>query len=490
MRRTVPDRRPPFACGNRRFAAVLGTLIVLGAVASNSFAGPVPLPRLRGPLPDPVARGIRVWDVSQLNYVASEFLVSGRASVYAPIDMADSRAMSFSDRVNTRQLAKQTSYTPKLRQPSRPYTTRIIVYRPGDPKRFSGNVIMEITHPAGGGFAAVWGSLNGFFIAHGDAYVVVQHPLTFQSLRAADPQRYGSLREADPTQVWGMVAQVGALIRSDSPASPLAGYSVKYLFLTGYSYTGVGTATFADYYHDGATLAGGAPVFSGYLPFANGTYVRPLDVPVIRVNTQSDFNSYGGLANRRMDSDAPAYRYRLYEVAGASHVNSSPTILPEATPPRPVRLRQAAGLPPGGGMKSCLAHFPPGAQPNSLPLDYVLAQAFLNMYRWVGDGVAPPRTPFIATGADGKPKLDRNGNAIGGLRLPALTVPAATYGIAPGACWLLGYVVPFTRAKMKALYGTRAAYAADVQRAAAEDAARGLISASAARAITARARAR
>jgi hypothetical protein len=480
---------PLFACGKRRFATALGTLIVFGAIAS-SFARPVPLPTLRGPLPNPVARGIRVWDVSQLDYLASEFLVSGRANVYAPIDMADSRAMSFSDRVNTRELAKQTSYTPKLRQPSLPYTTRIIVYRPKDPKRFSGNVIMEITHPAGGGFAAVWGSLNGFFIAHGDAYVVVQHPLTFQSLRSADPNRYGSLGEADPTQVWGMVAQVADLIRSDSPESPLAGYHVKYLFLTGYSYTGVATATFADYYHDGATLASGAPVFNGYLPFANGMYVRPLDVPVIRVNTQSDFNSYGGLANRRTDSDAPADRYRLYEVAGASHVNSSPTILPEATPPRPLKLRQAAGLPKGSGMKSCLAHFPPGARPNSLPLDYVLAQAFLNMYRWVGDGLAPPRTPFIATGADGKPKLDRNGNAIGGLRLPGLTVPAAKYGIAPGACWLLGYEVPFTSAKMKALYGTRDAYAADVQRAAEEDVARRLISASAARTITAKARAR
>jgi hypothetical protein len=140
-------------------------------------------------------------------------------------------------------------------------------------------------------------------------------------------------------------------------------------------------------------------------------------------------------------------------------------------------------------MKSCLAQLPRDAQPNTLPLNYVLAEAFLNMYRWVHDGLAPPRTPFIATGADGKPKLDRNGNAVGGLRLPGLAVPATTYDIARRACWLLGYEMPFTTAKMKAMYGTRGAYAADVQRAAYEDVGRRLISAAAARAIIARAKA-
>ncbi|MGA7540120.1 MAG: alpha/beta hydrolase domain-containing protein, partial [Steroidobacteraceae bacterium] len=134
------------------------------------------------------------------------------------------------------------------------------------------------------------------------------------------------------------------------------------------------------------------------------------------------------------------------------------------------------------------ASVPPGAQRNTLPLSYVLAQAFLNMYRWVNDGIAPPRTPFIATLANGNPKLDRNGNALGGLRLPELMVPAATYGIAPGACFLLGYKVPFRTMKMKAIYGTKGAYVADLERAAREDVARRLISRAAARAIVAKAR--
>lgn len=479
----------PFLSKRHLRAVTILPVLLVAIAAAPCLARPVPLPKLQGPLPNPITDGIRVWNVTGLNYTASEYLLSGRADVNAPVTMADSRSMSFSDRVNTRELAKQASYVPRVRERNVPYTTRIIVYKPKDTRRFSGNVIFEITHPAGGGFAAVWGMLNGFFIAHGDAYVVVQHPLTFRSLRVADPKRYGSLQAADPTQVWGMVAQVGALIRSDSPESPLAGYRVRNLFLTGYSYTGVATATFADYYHQTARLASGRPIFSGYLPFANGTYVRPLDVPVIRVNTQSDFNSYGGLSNRREDSDAAGDRYRLYEVAGASHVNRSPVILPSATRPRPVKLEQAPGLPKGGGMQKCLAQFPRGARSNTLPLNYVLAQAFLNMYRWVNDGIAPPRTPFIATLANGKPKLDRNGNAIGGLRLPELMVPSATYGIAPGPCFLLGYEVPFTTAKMRSLYGSRAAYVREVEQAAQQDVATRLISASSARLIVAKAKA-
>ncbi len=472
-----------------RSAILSGALILWGVIAPACFAGAVPLPTLKGPLPSPVREGIRVWGVANLGYSASEYLVSGYANVYAPVSMADSRVMSMSASVNTRQLARQTDYVPKLMRRNAAYTTRIIVYEPSDPAKFSGNVVMEITHPAAGGIAIVWRMLNGFFIAHGDAYVVVQHPLTFRALRQADPARYGSLHAVDPTQIWGMVAQVGALIRSASPRSPLAGYRVRNLFLTGYSYTGVATATFADYYHDGARLGNGAPIFSGYLPFASAMYVRPLDVPVIRVNTQSDFNSYGGLENRREDSDAPNDRYRLYEVAGASHANESPVMLPHATPPRPIKLRQAAGLPKGGAMARCQARFPRGAMPNTLPLNYVLAGAFLDMYRWVNEGVVPPRTPFIATGPNGRPKLDHNGNALGGLRLPGLMVPAATYGIAPGECWLLGYEVPFAATKMKSMYGTHQAYVADVERAAREDGERRLIPADTVRAIVTQAEA-
>jgi hypothetical protein len=153
-----------------------------------------------------------------------------------------------------------------------------------------------------------------------------------------------------------------------------------------------------------------------------------------------------------------------------------------------VKVQQDAGLPKLGPMQ-CMADMPRGFQPDSVAVNYVIAEAFVNMYRWVDGGVSPPRTPFIATGPDGKARLDANGNAIGGLRLPALAVPTATYGIGTGECFLLGYQVPFAVAKLRALYGTHRNYVRDVERAARKDAEDRLISVKAERAIVARAQA-
>lgn len=461
----------------KRTRTSIRVLIVSGLMYSSAGIAQVSPVRVDGPMAHPVRNGIGVWAVRRLGYDVSEYLVSGRANVYAPVSMAD--ALNMSSRNNVRDLEKHGAYRPKLLSGDVPYTTRIVVYRPRDPKRFSGNVIFEITHPAEGGRLIVWRMLNGFFIKHGDAFVEIQHPLTFSSLRSADPARYGALHSADPTQLWGMVAQVGALIRGQGASSPLRGYHIRSLYLTGYSYTGVAAATFADYYHDQARLENGAPIFSGYLPFANAMYVKPLDVPVIRVNTQSDFNSFDGTRNRREDSDGKSGRYRLYEVAGASHVNEAPVIQPSARPPRYVKLKQAAGL-PDFSVRKCVEAFPHGNRPNDVPLNYVLEQAFLDMYRWVDDGVPPPRVAFIATNASGGARLDGNGNVLGGLRLPALAVPAATYGVGHGRCFLFGYRVPFSAKKMRRLYGTPQAYVRTVARAARADARMHLITSSAA----------
>ena len=464
---------------------VLGVLLLSSLFMPAAAADAVPLPTVEGPLPAPVTEGIRVWGgLGRFGYTVAEYLVSGRANVYQPVSMADARRMM--DRDNVKDLARHDRYVAQLRRANAPYTTRILVYRPEDPAKFSGEVVAEITHPGGGGRALVFGMVNGALLSHGDAYVTIEHPLTFHGMKIADPARYGRLQAADATQIWGMVAQVGALLRSDSSKSPLRGYRVRNLFLTGYSFTGVATATFADYYHDDARMQNGAPIFDGYLPFANAMYVKPLDVPVIRLNTQSDFNSFGGVANRRQDSDAAGDRYRLYEVAGASHANASPVPLPEAAPPRPIKLQEDPGLPKFAPQK-CLRDMPHGSRPDTMPINYAIAQAFLDMYRWVNGGTPPPRTPFIATGRDGQALLDANGNAIGGLRLPAMIAPAAAYGTGRGDCFLFGYQLPFATEKMKARYGTHANYMRSVERAAREDAARRLISAAAARAIVAQA---
>jgi len=248
-----------------------------------------------------------------------------------------------------------------------------------------------------------------------------------------------------------MLRQAGAALRSGE-GGLLPGLAVKRILMTGYSYTGVATATFANYHHASAVFAG-HPIFDAYLPMADAQYVRPLDVPVMRLNTQSDFNGFGGLANRRPDDPL----YRQYEVAGASHVTVPPPA-DAATPPAAGQIPTPQGQ-PHFDEAQCRAAFPPGSRANDFPLDLVQAAMFDNMDRWLRFKQAPPPSAFIETQADGSTRVDAWGNALGGVRYPQVAVPVARYGVgSTGPCLLFGYTAPFTPGECKKLYADHAHY--------------------------------
>jgi len=445
---------------HRRIFALIVSLIV-GIGISTATLAAVNLPAVVGPLPDTVHRGTMVWNVDKLDYVAEEYLVSGTADIYAPVNMADAPDMRTRDA--PKDMARRPDYSRAALKAGQPYTTRIIVYRPKDRARFSGNVILETAHPLHGGLAIVWSQLSGYFAQHGDAYVGIQHPVTFDSIRGTDPTRYAKLSATDPTQLWGMIAQVAALVRNDRPSSPLHGFAVRYVFLTGYSLTGVAATTFADFHHESARLADGRPVIDGYLSMANALYARPIDVPVIRLMTQSDFNSFEGLNNRGEDSDSPVGRYRLWEVAGASHLNSAPVIQPSAAAWVSAKIVAEPPNLPQFSPDRCAKSFPAGSGPNTLPLNFVMVAAFDHLYAWVRRGERPPHAPRIETLPDGRPKTDASGNVLGGIRLPDISVPAATYGTGTGPCFLFGYRAPYTVARMRSLYTTQEQYTRAVE---------------------------
>ncbi len=406
-----------------------------------------PMPAITGPLSGP---GAVVWDVSALGYVAEEYLIAGEADLTEPVTMADAPDMSKRDTpadLGRREFPLVTTAK------ARPYVTRMIVYRPADPARASGRVIVESLHPSGGGRPTVWGFLNGFFLGAGDTHVSLQHPLTIPGLAASDPARYGMLRAEHPSQIWGMLAAAARLIKAGGAQNPLRGQRVTHLVLTGYSYTGVAAATFANFHHDRARLADGRPLFDAYLPMANATYVRPLDVPVLRMNTQSDYSSNGGYKNRRADDE----RYRLYEVPGAAHRRSdlapsqpfavTPALLPDAVQPGHIARPDA-----------CQAGFPADAHGNDFPLFGYAGAAFANLYDWLDKAVSPPPGAWIDCDETGVTRLDSLGNALGGLRSVEIEVPAASYGIGSGACLLDGYTRPLPPDRLRALYGTPADY--------------------------------
>ena len=454
-----------------RRSALVGTCAVLLTGGSRAQTSETPKwPSLTGPLSEP-SKGRLIWDVSAEGYIAQEFLLLGQAAIFEPVSMAD--AVDMATRDHTADQGRRNFDRKRISGPQ-PYVTRLVVYTPADPARCSGNVIVETAHPGGGGSNLVWEQANSGFMAAGDAYVVVAHPVTLPGLAAADQGRYGKLHAQHPTQLWGMLADTAKLVRTES-AALLRAARPRRVYLTGYSFTGVATSTFANYHHDESRLPDGAPVFDGYVSIANAMYVRALDVPVIRINTQSDFDSFGGVGNRMPDNDSARGRFRHYEVAGASHVFVPWPHAHSARPPQGGQIAAAAGQ-PAFDAERCTKEFPAGHLPNDFPLSMVTLQAFTNLYGWRDRNVSPPRADRLQLDGAGHAKLDGIGNALGGLRLTPISVPISAYGVGSGSCFLFGYRKPLGAQQCRKLYGTHAVYASRVSKVARELAQRRFIS--------------
>ena len=141
---TLYSRRHILAAG-----AAMGAS-ALGLTARRSFAAASPNV-LSGPLADTPKRGVLVWDVAGLDYGAAEYFLSGRADIYRPVSMAD--APDVASRDNDKDLGAR-DFSRKVLATAQPFTTRLIVYRPLSPQRFSGTVIVETLHPNHGGTAS------------------------------------------------------------------------------------------------------------------------------------------------------------------------------------------------------------------------------------------------------------------------------------------------------------------------------------------------
>jgi hypothetical protein len=375
--------------------------------------------------------------------------------------------------------------------------------RPIDPRRFSGNVIVEIGNVGRGyDFSFSWGVSHDYFMENGDAWVAITYsPENVEALKAFDPRRYASLSMANPTANercapgpgpnatavsapqeeglrWDLISQVGALLKAGRPGGPLAGFDVQRVYGTSH---GGELATYIAVFHARARLATGRPVYDGYVqhrhpgmtrlrrcgaaPAATDPrqILRNIDVPVIRVVSQTDvLLTYG---RRRDDSDTPDDRYRLYEVAGAPHADAS------FYPYMPTVADQKKT-----GFEGFLHSWPFPDQCDEettllrVPImTYALDAAYANLTRWVRDGVPAPRAPRVSVENGGTPQarvvLDQHGNAVGGVRTPHLDVPVATYYTStrgPGLCGNLAHMKAFDWATLNALYGTPASYAVEL----------------------------
>jgi hypothetical protein len=422
--------------------------------------------------------------IASSNYIEEEYFISGNANVY-DYDAAGKVI---------------------VKQADAPYTTRIIVRRPTDKARFSGNVVLELNNPTKMfDMDLQWMFCKDFFIENGDIWVgVTVKPVAIKALKKFNPERYKSLsmdnpapanerceikpstlndttKETENGLVWDMVSQLGKLLKGKEDSNPLKRYDVKYVIATGYSQTAGYLTTYINLIHplDTAKMADGKPVFDGYMlgdgdafmvplnqcvdavpPGEKGVTIKPSGVPVISVVTQGLLTST--IVARRPDSDDPTDRYRRYEIPGAAHVNkksmdNSPNSADSAKAGVPDSVSKCEGIDQYGV--------------TDFPIEIFMNSAYQNLYAWIRTGTPPPKAEPIVIENDPEKKgitikLDEHGNALGGVRHPYVEAPVATYygkskaldEVSAFFCSLAGYKIPFDAAKIKALYPAKEDY--------------------------------
>jgi hypothetical protein len=407
-------------------------------------------------------------DLSKVGYVEEEYIISGGANVY---DWAPEGTLT-------------------VKTPNAPYADRILVRRPADPARFSGTVVVELMNPARRfDWAMMWSYSHDYFIEHGDAWVGITMPGSVAGLQKFNPTRYAGLSFANPTPDapcagakggpapaeeglrWDMMSQVAAALKSGR----MTGLRAERVFMT----TQIGdVTTYINAVHSHAKLENGKPAYDGYmiknLPVAGRISqcsaapakgearqtLTGVNVPVISVMAQGEVP--GSIASVRPDSDDPSGRFRLYEIAGAAHIEKYaydagfPVFADQIA-----AVGAAQGSPAWPFNAACTPEIPLSDHPL---LKYSYDAAFSNLDQWVRKGTAPPHADRIQM-KDATLVLDQYGNGVGGVRSPYVDVPVATYTTSspgPGTCGELGQVVRFDAAKIQSLHGDAKSYASKV----------------------------
>ncbi|MEX2458094.1 MAG: alpha/beta hydrolase domain-containing protein, partial [Actinomycetota bacterium] len=156
--------------------------------------------------------------------------------------------------------------------------------------------------------------------------------------------------------------------------------------------------------------------------------------------------------------------YRLWEIAGSAHsdfwigyhqeVGMGPRFL--GAPKQPASADEDLHLVAGNyGEQPHPMHAACILAGAAFPMRYSVSAALEHLERWVKRRVPPPKGPRFQLDGDTLAR-DEFGNALGGIRLPPVDVPVASYE--SDACVLGGYTVPFTEVQLLQLYPTHADY--------------------------------
>ena len=476
----------------RRIAVVVGAVVALlgvfGPALTTTGSAVAATPSVPSPtVVGPITGGLhdRPWFEAPFNaadygYSQNEYFYSGTATAYGTTE------------------------------PPAPYETRMLVYAPTNPAKFSGNVIVEwdnVTLQTDLPIEFNW--VYPKILASGDAYVeitaqqagVCGNGLTGQpevsvsgvsvpvcnplSLKGYDPVRYAPLVHPGDTYSYDIFSQGAEALLNPTGVRPLGDLHVKHLIAIGESQSAI---ELDDYIRFGADAA--AQVFDGFLIDADAHSVQPTSYRVPTIHLWSEESAQPVASTSGPNS-------RIWEVAGMAHVDAwaLDQITQELTgseldtPQVSMAQQEATNATDADyGQEG-----PTVTAATEFPRRFAVDAALADLETWVDTGTPAPSAPplefsaagpiletaptapdlpigpdLIATninalGLIGSPlalERDAYGNAIGGLRLPVISVPVATYNGDDGV--LVGTSTPFAPATLYSLYPTHADYVADM----------------------------
>lgn len=466
----------------------LATSLTACGSSTPAAIPPVPAPAVKGPILP--ASGISylgstTFDPAAVGYEESEFFLSGTATAYTSHSKLTENG--------------KWNVTP---QSTAKYTTRAVIYRPVDPKRFDGTVVVEWLNVTGGVDApAAWLNAHIEMIREGMAFIGVDaqtggiygEPGSIATkdgvggIKQMEPARYAALHLPGDSYSYSVYAQAGQAVRSDG-RKLLGGLTPKHVIALGESQSAFRLTTYID------AVAPLAPkVYDAYFVYSRGgngadlsqapqqtittptpTFIRTdLHVPVFLFETESDLLGLGYLSARQPATS----EIREWETAGTAHDDTYGLLYSRSDTGNGTADTEAFDSmlhPPKDpipGIIDCAAPINAGSH------TYELRAAIQAVNRWVTTGQAPRQSPRLEVDPSDHAQFltDSNGEALGGIRSVQVAAPVATLsGIGqpesppsqgnPGAktnavsgqelCAIFGTTRPFSASKLAALYPT------------------------------------
>ncbi len=450
-------------------------------------------------------------EFDKIGYIEDEYFMFGTANIYTETD---------------------EDHHVKPIYENAPYTTRVLVRRPADTARFSGNVVIEILNASAMmDIDRMWVNTWQYLTRNGDIYIgVTSKGHVVDTLKRFDPERYEAINWANPMPdrkapvgglfsflpqfesglYWDMQVELAKLLRTDDELNPIRAYGKPYLYLLGWSQSGSYMSRILQSFAYQPKNMEDGPLFDGYLEAGADCALAPINAyepkvtdgrmmgggavpvsevllskePYIAINTESENRG----ANWAGDADLPDHKFRTYQIAGTSHDSYYNMI-----------TYYEGHLHDDAKKYGCELQFS-GAEgePLDTPYEYMFQAALRNLYVWVREGVPAPHAPKIDTVMAGEkdfdalalmhkgPKMkyenrkDLFGNTTGGIRMAAMDYPVGRYqshSIRSDGSFdpMFGTVFPFSAEQLTAMYGSLAHYRELVEQSAQETIAQGFL---------------